>query len=64
MKTKAFIRVIVCISALFIGGGCGGGTVGTGTGERSIEGRANYSDGLPIIDATITILEYRLSYCH
>lgn len=45
---------------LLIFEGCGGGTVGTGTGERSvrsIEGRILLVSGAPLPDAEVTILE-------
>lgn len=43
--------VVILLSA------CGGGTVGTGTGERSIEGRVLYTDGRAVEGAEVTILE-------
>lgn len=51
----SYLAILLSVLCFLIG--CGGGTVGTGTGERSIEGRILLVSGAPLPDAEVIILQ-------
>jgi hypothetical protein len=54
---RSGLKGALTVAAALLIAGCGGGTAGTGTGERSIEGQVLTADQRPLEGATVTVIE-------